>query len=123
MTIRYTKNRCPNFTKKNIDNALKSMNNIVSHIAMSPTDHVLVNGTLHRSQWSYDNPYGYYWLKIKCYSGNTPIHGLSSIHLYMGFVPYGSPYVTIPSNIHGTDLPNVQYESGEWVVTGISYRI
>lgn len=119
--IVYTTHRKINFKKSNINNVLQNLTPEISKLVSSDTDYVLVDGSLHNSQWTYDNPHGFHWLKIQGYSGNKLVPGLECVHVYMGFLRNYDSNIIVPYNIKGTDLPDVCPTFGDWVAVGITY--
>lgn len=126
MVVKFTKNRKHNFDKNNIIEILNyiqdpDIQNLVSH----PKDFILVVGSIHKSQFTADNPQGFHWIKIQGYRNNTLVHRLSAVHIYLcfhSFDTYGN-YMgcKIPPNYTGTDIANVDNIYGRWDVVGLSY--
>lgn len=120
MVVKFVNRYQQNFNKSNLRYILKNFNyQDIADIANHKTDFVLVEGNVHRSQYTHDNPQGYHWIKIKAFRNNSLVPHLSAVHIYVCFnIIHGC---IIPYNYPGTDIANVEYMQGNRVPIGVSF--
>ena len=136
MGILFSENES-NYNKQNIVDIISiatSTNQNLYNIMVSDFNYILVDGDIHKSQWSSDNRADNFWIKIKAFSGNhKPIPGLKAMHIYLCFRPivynymiqnYSLGEVCInPPVYKGTNLPDLTNLNGVWDFVNISYGI
>jgi hypothetical protein len=118
-----------NYTHENIVTLLQNIpEQGLNYLSNHPSDYILVNGDIHRSQYSSSNPLNYYWFKIKGFQDEEEIMSLRSIHIYVCFRTYNYSHYTKgyeagecinPESY--TDVADVSGLMGQWEFAGITY--
>lgn len=134
MVVKFSKQNS-NYTQQNIIDILSvvSMQNpLIYNLMMSPNDYILVQGDIHRSQFTSDNINNNYWFKIKGYINDFPVAELSAAHVYVCFRKIIFNYINQqyviggcvnPRPYKGTDLADISNMRGTWEFVKITYGL
>ncbi len=135
MVVKFSKNNS-NYTRQNIIDILtvaSMQNQLIYNLMMSPYDYILVEGDIHRSQYTHDNTYNNYWLKVKGFSGDGfPIASLKAAHIYLCFRQIQYDYnmrnyiigeCINPPEKRGTDIADISQLRGTWEFVKITYGL
>ena len=135
MVVKFSKQQS-NYTQQNIIDVLSvaSMENpLIYNLMMSPYDYILVEGDVHRSQFTADNTWNNFWIKIKGFtSDGFPIPELKAAHIYLCFrnivFDYRSRQFIIggcinPPEKKGTDIADISQLRGTWEFVRITYGL
>jgi len=130
MVVYFTKDSS-NYNQQNIIDILSVINNnLIQYLLRDPVNYILVEGDIHRSQWTSDNPQNYFWLKIKGFIDDIPVPELRAAHVYLCFREqvfdrntgqyiYGTCF-----NPEGrTDVADISNRMGYWQFVKITYGL
>lgn len=135
MVVYFTK-QTSNYTQQNIIDILtlvSSKNSLIYNLMLSQKSYILVEGDIHRSQFTADNKFNNYWLKIKGYDDNGRIiNELRAAHIYLCFrqfmFDYRSQQYKVsscynPPTKGNTDIADISQLMGMWEFVKITYGI
>jgi len=135
MVVKFSKQNS-NYTQQNIIDILSvaSMQNpLIYNLMMSPHNYILVEGDIHRSQFTADNTKNNFWFKIKGFtSDGMPLAELSAAHIYVCFrkiiFDYRTQQYVIggcinPRPFKGTDLADISRMRGTWEFVKMTYGL
>ena len=135
MVVKFSKQNS-NYTKQNIIDILtvaSMQNQLIYNLMVAPYDYILVEGDIHRSQYTHDNTYNNYWIKIKGFtSEGYPIQSLKAAHIYLCFRQIEYDYqlrnyiignCINPPEKSGTDLADISQMRGTWEFVKITYGL
>lgn len=97
----------------------------ISDIAKSenPRDKVIVQGDIHRSFLSSDNPNNHYWFKIRVFKDNQEIITARSYHFHVCFFRINRGDCINPKPFFEGDIvADVSRLQGYWQLLGYSFR-
>ena len=77
-----------NYTRQNIVNVITQASYKDSKLRQYVMDSnnyiIFIDGDIHRSQWTADNTYNNYWIKVKVFDSKwKPIPGYKALHIYV----------------------------------------
>lgn len=136
MVVNFKDGLYNNYTRQNIIDILSvaaMQNPLIYNLMMSPYDYILVEGDIHRSQFTADNTKNNFWIKIKGFTGDDfPIPELKAAHIYLCFrnivFDYRSQQFIIggctnPEPYKGTDIANISQMNGTWEFVKMTYGL
>jgi len=134
MVIKFNPGLYNNYTQQNIMHVLSmaaQTDFYLYNLILSPFDYVVVDGDIHKSQWTSDNVNDNYWFSLKGYTGNDyPIANFKSVHVYVCFRRFHhdkrSGQYTMgtcmnPTPYKGTDIASIERLQGYWEFVSMSY--
>jgi hypothetical protein len=135
MVVKFSK-QDSNYTQQNIIDILTvaSMQNpLIYNLMMSPYHYILVEGDIHRSQFTADNTKNNFWFKIKGFTNDGfPMAELAAAHIYVCYRKIVFDYRTQqyviggcvnPRPIKGTDIADINRMRGTWEFVKITYGL
>lgn len=137
MVVKFKDGLYNNYNQQNMIDILSvaSMNNpLIYNLMMDPYAYILVDGDIHRSQWTADNTSNNYWFKIKGFTADDfPIAELKAAHIYVCFRNFTFNYMTQqygidkscynPAPYKGTDIADIDNLNGVWAFVNITYGL
>jgi len=136
MVVQFKSGLYNNYTQQNIIDILSvaaQQNFMIYNLMMSPYDYILVEGDIHKSQWTSDNTQNNYWFKIKGFASNGyPLKELKAAHIYVCFKQISFDYrknqymfgmCINPEPYKGTDIANISNLNGYWEFVNITYGL
>jgi len=131
MTIRFLSQGQKNFNEENIIQIIKHINDPVIQNALDSNENeIRINGEIHASQFTSDNPENFFWFRLSVHDKNGHyIIGDSSLHIFVCFRLlniktnrfYPSKNCINPPVKNGTDIANIDGLFGFWEYKKITY--
>ena len=119
-----------NYNKQNIADVLNVVPDAeISKLLHHPKDTIRIEGDIHRSQMSSDNPYHNFWFKISGKQNGKELTHLRSYHIFVCFRLYQYNYDTWsyepnqcvnPDEEPGKDIADISKWTGFWEYTNIT---